>query len=467
MDHSEDSFLKDAGFSIGMDEINNQSSVHGNTTHPDHTTDLMKEFDDKHEIKPSQYDSQPQADSPKSEHGLRHTSMNNVAHTDVMQNELARRTVEEDEVVSATKRHQSEPVPVLASQASELILQSPNIPASTSMAPPQIGGVHATDSENTHKAAKKAGRASRKRSKTKSNTPEQQPVQTVAYSPRAPSMITPENIVNAGGMLHGITQPEPLEFYGFSTYSYRPQDAQNFAHQYSPQYDLDPVWPISRPVTRASWCGPVIGGGFGFDEPETEDQSPYGHQRHVSSQYALHQYDGDSTNASADAAQGQSSYPDPESSHQSAYDLGRLMGQTSVPPPTVIGARGRATRSAQRQILPAGAPNHPGLAPSGAQLSTGTVTDNVPEKIQLRFKDLNQAEASMKQVKNPVHQGTDQSIPRNAEQERNYVRRIVAAMHSTAHARDNKTMIDMWQKQRQNAEAVEDVAWKLLVRLQS
>ncbi|MCJ1245465.1 hypothetical protein MMC30_002669 [Trapelia coarctata] len=523
---------------------NNQelpSFVQGDNNDTSHASNLMEEFDTQHNITSSPYGSQTNGTPENTGKTAHHPSMNDVAPVHTLQTDPT--TVQNQEVVSATERHTSEPAHLLASQDSGPTLQGLSIHASTSRMVPRLNAVHPAESENPHaQPAKKTGRATRRRANTESNSPEQVRNQTVAANPLRQGGMANEN-ASIGGSLNGVgpfpmfihhgggntgfefqtgghladeelgeamargsgpgeTVPNALvsRGYDFGTEGQQQGQAgvsvpkieyQNNFHgrdwapnpNYgpgAPDTNLTSAWGFPRPEgdrpnLELNWYGEPINDNAAPNNEFGFDPSNYGHTG-VQSEYDLghddppqhsQEHHGQSFGASPNMMQGESFYPDPESSQQPSFHIPRMQQPHLAYLQPGPATRSRGRRSVQRQLLPAGVPNNALLAPNNLQQASGAATGVLTGNITLRYTNLDEAERAINHVNNPVSIDTDPTMPQGPErdeQERSYVRQIVAAMHSTDAARDNQSMINMWIKQRQNAGAVEQVAWRLLRR---
>lgn len=527
-DHSGDWSFKDT--TMGNDQ-ELPGFVDGDNTDSHNASVLMEEFDTNNEITSSPYGSQPNSTPENSGLHQQHTSTNDVA------------PVQNQESVSATERHGSEPIAVPASQASGLGLQGLSINASTSTMAPPLATVHPESTDT--QPAKKTGRATRQRGNKKSKSPNQ----AVVVSPLGQGAAANED-ASTGGSQNGLgpfpmffqhgdgnpglggqtgghladeelgaamargsgpsaTAPYALVPRGYDFGAEGQQDGQASASVPKVEFNQDdfyghhwprnPTYPppvhgqqhgfglppaettlasafdYSRPATDnpgLNWYGAPLNNNnvptnaFDFDPSDYgQFHSEYRFGSNAPSQQAQ-EHHGQPFDGSQNVLQGDSLYPDPESSRQPVFTTTRMLQPLPVLLPLPLDSqrrpatRSRNRRSVQRQLLPATTPNDSQLVPANVIQLTG----DAPNRIALRHGNLEEAERAMSHVNNPVSNDADPTVPTdNIELQRAYVRRILAAMYSVDQARDNDNMIAMWVRQSRNTGAVEQVAWRLLV----
>ena len=529
--HSGGLSFNDADFSNIMDGANNHelpSVVHDGNADGNHTSDFMEEFDNNNEITSSPYGSHTNGTSEYSEHRLQHTLRNGGTSAHTVQTDSA--AVENQEMVSATERHGSEPVPAPESKISGLALQGLSINAPTSIMAPSLNTVHRTVSDNTlTQPATSASRAARRRANTVANP--QRPG-AMANGNASTTVQDPENSSCVDRSLHHVG-PVPIFFqHGHGNAGSGAQTGGHLADEEleeamargSRPIEMAPNTLVPRGYnfdvegqnngqasasvpkveynqnnfhTHYSAPGPAYGSAIGsqqqesgppvtdfasafdysttYEDPRHPHLNWYGAPRDAGivsdndfdfdpSDYTQYGFGPNSSpqQASPNALQVNSYYPDPEASRlptQPVLNNMPAIPQSSGRHHTRAAPRTRGRRSVQRQLLPAGTPDN---SPSASNNMQHTVLGDAPDNITLRYRDLDEANRAMNRVDNPV---VDPSVPTEPEEQRAYVQRIVAAMHSTWKVNDNPSMVSMWDKQKQNAGAVELVAWRLFVRV--
>lgn len=476
-------------FSDNMDASNIQehhSSVNGNNNAVEHTSDLMVQFDNNHEINSSRYPCPSEGTANMIEQDLNSVPMNDAESAS-------------QEMVSATERHRSEPVPVLGSPVSNQVLQSSSMHASTSITLPDFHATHLTDTQATIHTSRGLGNPTsfgtslngdgpfstflpngvdntRPGIQTNGNLALEEihqamdrgsgPNETAASA--AHTLVPRGYDFSAQGQQHGqVGAPFQTSWYR------RHQDELWATHQEhgAPDVDFDRAFIVSRPLEeyqnqRLALYGRTT--DFAFDPASYENQeqhSQLGHEHNALSQ-PPQQYHGQAFGfgTPTNMLQDEPYYLDPEQSHQPAYGGSHIQQQSppDVQPGTVTRRR---VRSNQRQLRPAGTPNGALLVPNHVQTTAGMIANRITgDDIMLRFGSLTEAENAMSHVANPVNQNADRTVPRTPEEERGYVRQWIAAMQCSDYARDNRSMVNMWERQKQNTDVVENAAWRLLVR---
>lgn len=475
-------------YSDNMDESNIQerrSLVNGNHNELEHTSDLMTEFDNNS----SPYACPTQGTADMIEQDLHGISMNEAASAS-------------QEVLSATERHHSEPVPVLGSPVSNQVLQNSPVHASSSIALPDFHVTHLADTQSTTYS----GRGHENPTSLGTSLNGGGPFPTFlsnGVGNTGPGLQTNGRLAleeiheamdrgsgpgeTAASAAHALV-PHGYDFraqgqqhgqVGASSQTnwYRHHQDQLWATHHdngAPQVHFDRAFDVSRPLEeyqsqRLAFYGRAH--DFGFEPANYENQeqqSQLGHEHNTLSQPSQ-QYHGQAFGfgTPSNMLQEEPHYPDPDLSHQPAYG-GVHIQQPPTPDVQPGTVTRRRVRSNQRQLRPAGTPNRTLVVPNHFQTTPGMIPHRITgNDVMLRFGSLTEAENAMRHVANPVNQDADRTVPRTPEEERGYVRQLVAAMQSTDYARDNGTMISMWERQRQNTDAVENTAWRLLVRCNS